>query len=483
MIWHFNQVWKHPHQIKQIVKLMFPGIILGIVLALFNVTNVFILGLYTNNYQISACAIGVQIYSIILFIFYSINGGANIYAGQLISVNKIERLQENTRLKIVFEFFSALFACGLILVIGERRFIGLFIGNNPASKMIIDNAVLYLHFLYPTVFLFGLCDIFYWCFNLEKKMHIATVFATGTAVLNIVFSFLFVAPIPHLGNQKIAGIGWAGIIANGVTVLGLLCLIIYQKPIWAPGWRLWSISKWTYKRCLKGIGSILPGEVLYPIYVLIQTAIILRLSNPQVYAGYNIVSVILDLCYSANFGTVSAYPILISKYLARNDFKTAQENSKKVFGATSIFWIIGFLILITGSAWYPSFYNLSPLAKKVATYYLITNAFIFLLYGIAYQCYMTARLGGRYLIFTMLVDVIINYCFGLPILFLIFHYSNHGTTIPYAYLSFFFIIPYIMQFVCGVTLIYKGNWLQNAIHKNETKIKHIKNKSSAVIIK
>lgn len=70
---------------------------------------------------------------------------------------------------------------------------------------------------------------------------------------------------------------------------------------------------------------------------MIQTAIILRLSNPQVYAGYNIVSVILDLCYSANFGTVSAYPLLISKYLARNDFKTAQENSKKVFGATSIF--------------------------------------------------------------------------------------------------------------------------------------------------
>ena len=463
MIWHLQQVWKHPRQIKTIVKLMLPGIALGIVLALFNVTNVFILGLYTNSSQISACAIGVQIYSIILFIFYSINGGANIYAGQLISVNQIERLKENTRLKIVLEVIACAFTCGLILIIGERQFITLFIGHASQNKAIINSAITYLHFLYPTVILFGLCDIFFWCFNLEKKMHIATLFATGACILNIIWSFILVAPTPHLGNQGIVGIGWAGIIANGLTVIALFIFVAIKQPIWAPGWRLWSISKWTYRRCLKGIGSILPGEILYPILILIQTSIILRLSNPQVYAGYNIVSVILELCYSANFGTVSAYPLLISKYLARNEFTLARENSKKVLGATSIFWIIGFVLLITGAAWYPQFYNISPLAKQVATYYLITNAFIFLCYGIAYQCYMLVRLGGKYLIVTMFCDVAINYGVGLPILFLVFYYSRNGTVIAYPFLSFFLIIPYIIQFICGVSLYYKGNWTRNAI--------------------
>ena len=67
--------------------------------------------------------------------------------------------------------------------------------------------------------------------------------------------------------------------------------------------------------------------------MLIQTTIIIHLSNPDVFSGYNIVSVIVELTYSVNFGVVSSFAYLISNHLGRDEFKTAAENSKQLSGS------------------------------------------------------------------------------------------------------------------------------------------------------
>ena len=451
---------------------MTPAIILGIVLTISNVVNVFILGVSGNEAEVNACSVGVQIFSVLIFVIYAISGGANIYAGQLMGTENIARLKENSRYKIMAALIFAISAIVIILAVGERRFVTLFVPKTGATKQIIHYTIIYLHYLYAVIILFGIANIFYWCLNLEKKMKTAMIIASFGAGMNILLAVCLGSGIGHLKNLGITGIGIASVVGNFIVVAILLTYVIVKQPIWSPGWRFWDISRWTYKKCGKGTLSILPGEVLYPIFVLIQTTIIIHLSNDDVFSGYNIVSVIVELTYSVNFGIISSFAYLISNHLGRDEFKLAADNSRRVSGSSLMLWLLGFIIIFTGAFWYPNVYHISAEAQKVAFYYMLSSAFNFVLYGIAYQCYMMIRLGGRFLLISSFADVGVTYGVAIPIIYLSFYYSHHGQTIPYELLAFFLLIPYSIHYCLGVSLYYRLKWNVNAI-KNPQLIKSL----------
>lgn len=472
MIWHLKYWKTKPKILWNILKLMTPAIVLGIVLTISNVVNVFILGISGNEAEINACSIGVQIFSVLIFVIYAISGGANIYAGQLMGTDNIERLKENTRYKMLAALTFAVVAIVVILAVGEHRFVTLFVPKTGETKAIIHYTIIYLHYLYAVIILFGIANICYWCLNLEKKMQTAMLIASLGAFLNVLLAVLLGSGVGRLQNLGINGIGIASVVANFLVVVILVIYIIIKKPLWAPGWRFWDISRWTYQKCAKGTLSILPGEVLYPIFVLIQTTIIIHLSNPDVFSGYNIISVIVELTYSVNFGVVSSFAYLISNHLGRDEFKTAAENSKQLSGSALLLWFFGFVIILSSAFWYPNLYNISASAQKVAFYYMVSSAFNFVLYGIAYQCYMMIRLGGRFLLVSSIADVGVTYGVSIPLIYVTFYYSQHGTVIAYELLSFFLLIPYTIHYLLGISLYYRLHWNVNAI-KNPQLVKSL----------
>ena len=103
---------------------------------------------------------------------------------------------------------------------------------------------------------------------------------------------------------------------------------------------------------------------------------------------------------------------------------------------------------------------------------MVSSAFNFVLYGIAYQCYMMIRLGGRFLLVSSIADVGVTYGVSIPLIYVTFYYSQHGRVIAYELLSFFLLIPYTIHYLLGISLYYRLHWNVNAI-KNPQLVKSL----------
>ena len=80
---------------------------------------------------------------------------------------------------------------------------------------------------------------------------------------------------------------------------------------------------------------MLPSELLYPIFLLLQTILIVQ-GSPDDYADIlaaaNIVIMALELFFSMMLGFYNCIPIFIGRHLGDNKVNDAKVNAEKIMG-------------------------------------------------------------------------------------------------------------------------------------------------------
>ena len=460
MVFGYLKWWKKDFTTcKKIFILMAPLIIQFIFLSLSTIIDVFIIGNYSSEAAINAAAIGIQIFSIFFFIIISISSGANVYAGQYIGTKQYDKIRETGNFKVGVGFIVVTFILIIFVSIGVHRIVGWILhtssGQTAENRETIKQATTYLYFLLPVILLSVFNTPFYMSTSLTGKINISMMVAIFVVVLNAGLSFLFVVGM----HMNIMGIGLATLISKIISFFIIHIYIVIKKPIWRPNINIFKISKKVLKQCIHGSLGFCISELLYPIFLLLQTFVILKLANEHVYAGFNSVSYVLDLCFASFFGFYGALPFYISKKLGENKLEEARINSQKIIAVSFIITAISSILLFTGFFWYSKILTkLSPEGAQVASWCMLGNCVGIFFYGTALQKFAFLRSGGKTWT-ASLSDIIPNYCIFLPAFYLLLFFQPLPPHIIFFIMPFFFSV----QFILGEIEYYFIKWNRKII--------------------
>ena len=438
---------------KKILKLILPLTLQLFLLSLSSIVDVYVLGNYSSESSINALSIDIQIFSVLFFVLLSIITGSNIFSGQYLGTKEFNKLKETNNFKILLGFIITIIFIVVVFIIGPNNFINFLISNKAGNtsqikenKDTIAKAVKYFYYLLPTLFIIVLTTPFYMLTSFTNQIHVSLIIVGCAVVVNATISFVLV----KYYSLDIVGVGIANIVTRCFTLTCIIIYCIWKKPIWLPNLNFFKIRKDIWKKCILSSLGLLIGEIAFPVFLLLQSIIVAKVGNNNLFAGLNSVNYINDLFYSSFFGFYAAVPIFISKQLGEGKTELAKTNSEKIISVSLVILIISAIFMISGFFWYSKLLNnLSPEGAQIASWFLLGNGIAIIFLGLALQK-LTFIKTGNYTVIGSLTDVIPNYLLYLPVLFLLLYFKP----MPYKYI--FLIVPLcnLVQYVVS-TILYR----------------------------
>ncbi|WP_338969456.1 MATE family efflux transporter [Spiroplasma endosymbiont of Labia minor] len=496
-----KSAWSDKKFLKEVFKLMIPGVLQGFFIALGNLIVIFILGIITKDNAteiVAAVSLSAQLFSLCLFVVTGISVVGNIFAGQFIGQKNMDMVQQTTRWKVIMCVGVSFIFIILICAISPPRILSFLDGGGSGqtnTALLNKYGAQYTWISLPTYFLIAIIIPFIYTLNVNKKAHIALIFSTIAIFIDLICDVLLgicatnsIVPAT-MGKLNIDTAQAMAIGTNMGRITEFMIYVVYfliKKPEYLFGKKWCYVSDYIWRKCCKTAALLVPGELLYQVYVIIQSIIIghiggdpgSRTDKNQTavnLAGVNVVLTIMELFWSILQGFYIVVPIFISQYLGTDQIKKAKDNAKKIVGISIVLSFILGLVVISLSFWVPDivFSNLDKNAKIIAKYYLIGVGINAMLYMLSFQIIVILRAGPGQLLPT-LSDQLPFYLFWLPMLVILLLYTNLE-------------VKWIMIIVCSTgifqittaTLLFKySNWAQNITNinmKNEKKKNIINN--------
>ena len=443
---------------KEILKIVVPGLIQGFILSLVNVVDVFVIGNLLPQYALNGSSLGVQIFSLDIFMLFAVAIASNVYAGQLMKQN-VQHLRQTTNFKVLASFLISVAWVVLILAVGQERILKLFFVNQSSgdSHAIIQSGVLYLDWILGAFLLVAITIPLTSTLNIFGKAHVGMWASLISAVVNAGLSvgLTFV-------THNVAGAAIATLISRFLEMMIVIGYLAVTKPHWLPTLKIWQMNPWIVKKCAWAFLLVLPSELLYPIFLLLQTVLIVQ-GSPTHYsnilAAANIVIMALELFFSMMLGFYNCIPIFIGRHLGDDQVHDAKINAEKIMGINIVLISALTLVFLSMFFWWSHlFTRLNAPAMRIADFFILGQAVGFWFYANAVQVFSVLRSGGRQWLVS-LCDQGPNYLLYLPLLFILLRYTN----IDPAYSLMILPATNIVQFILSQILLHKMNWSQNLI--------------------
>lgn len=458
MLRYCRWIKKDRQATNEILRIVIPGLIQGFILSLVNVVDVFVIGNLLPEKDLNGSSLGVQIFSLDIFMLFAVAIASNVYAGQLMHRDQ-KYLRQTTNFKILLSLAISVLWVVLILAVGQTNVLKIFFvnQNHSNSKAIIQSGVLYLDWILPAFLLVAITIPLTSTLNIFQKAHVGMWASLISAVVNAGLSvgLTFV-------THDVSGAAIATLISRFLEMSIVIGYLIVTKPKWLPTCKIWQINSWIAKKCAWAFLLVLPSELLYPIFLLLQTILIVQ-GSPDDYADIlaaaNIVIMALELFFSMMLGFYNCIPIFIGRHLGDNKVADAKVNAEKIMGINIVLISCLTIVFLSMFFWWSHlFTNLNANAMHIANFFILGQAVAFWFYANAVQVFSVLRSGGKQWLIS-LCDQGPNYFLYLPLLFVLLRYSN----LPPA--ASLMIIPAtnIVQFIASQILFSKMNWSQNLV--------------------
>lgn len=175
-------------------------------------------------------------------------------------------------------------------------------------------------------------------------------------------------------------------------------------------------------------------------------------------AGMNIANTIINLFSVMFIALGNSVAIIIGELLGAGKMEEAKDTDRKMIVFAVLCSIVVGIIVFFVAPIFPSFYNATAEAKKLAREFIMVQAVFLPQMAFIHATYFTMRSGGKTLI-TFLFDSVFVWLISVPIVYILSRFTD-------LYVVWIFVavqLADIIKSVVGFILVKKGVWIQNIV--------------------
>ncbi len=409
---------------------------------------------------------GVAIVNQLIFVFnvtiFGALSGAGIFCAQFFGKQDVEGVQHCFRFKAYFTLLVLAAAWGIFMLFGENL-ISLYLhdsGDASTLKVTLDYAQNYLKIMLIGLLPFSLNQIY--ASTLRECGHIKLPMFSGiiAVIVNTVLNYILIFGkfgFPALGAN---GAAIATVISR-FTECGITLIFTHIKKdqyYYANGfYDSFKIKPATAKQIF------IKGTPLF-INEFLWAAGTATISQSYSYRGLtavaatNITSTISNLFGIIYLAMGSVVAIIIGQLLGAGKKEEAIEtNTKLLTLAVTVSAAIA-IVMALCSRLFPMAYNTEPAVRTLATYFILTNAFVLPAQTFCHTGYFSIRAGGKTGT-ALMVDSGFMYFLAIPLSFVL----SRFTALPAAPLYFTVQSMEFIKTIFIFILLKRKKWARNIV--------------------
>ncbi len=402
--------------------------------------------------QLSAAAIGNNLFFILMVLMFGLAGGSNILISQYWGKGDVKSIH-----KILALMYRA---CLIItsIFIGIAMFIpSAFIKLYTSDINVIEAGSAYLRIVAIGYIFYAITNCTIMILRSVKTVKISLIVYTASLVVNAFFNWVFIfgkLGAPVLG---VKGAAIATVLARITEFTIVMCfMIFFENKINLKVKQLLKVDKVILKDYVANCTPVLFNELLWSSGSTMISIIIGRLGTETV-AANSISNVVFNFVTVFIFGLSNATAVIIGNTIGEGRNEKAKEYARTIGVLSILMGLMAAGVIQVIKPVVVDFYNVSELTKSIAIDLMSVTSIIVIFQALGVNLMMGVLRGGGDAKFVLINDIIFMWVVAIPLGFI----SAFVLKWPVAAVFFIVKSDEIIKSIISVIRVLSGKWVRN----------------------
>lgn len=402
--------------------------------------------------QLSAAAIGNNLFFILMVLMFGLAGGSNILISQYWGKGDVKSIH-----KILALMYRA---CIIItsIFIGIAMFIpSAFIKLYTSDINVIEAGSSYLRIVAIGYIFYAITNCTIMILRSVKTVKISLIVYTASLIVNAFFNWVFIfgkLGAPALG---VNGAAIGTVIARITEFTIVMCfMIFFENKINLKMKHLFKVDKVILKDYVSNCTPVLFNELLWSSGSTMISIIIGRLGTETV-AANSISNVVFNFVTVFIFGLSNATAVIIGNTIGEGRNEKAKEYARTIGVLSIIMGLMAAGVIQIIKPYVVDFYNVSVLTKSIAIDLMSVTSIIVIFQSLGINLMMGVLRGGGDAKFVLINDIIFMWLIAIPLGFI----AAFVLKLPVAAVFFIVKSDEIIKSIISVIRVLSGKWVRN----------------------
>lgn len=360
--------------------------------------------------ELSASALGNQLFFIFMITGFGIANGANVMIAQYWG-----RGDEKT-IRSIFSFVYKLsLALGIIFGLAALLVPSTVMSIFTKDADVIAQGARYLRIMSPCYLFYSITSPTMIMLRSVHTVHIAIIVNITSLVVNVFFNWVFIFGNLGAPAMGVAGAAVGTLIARGCEVIIAVCFMaFFEKKVRLRLSDLLSFDRTLLRDFGQNVLPVTINEIMWSLGASIIAIIVGRMGTEYV-AANSISSVLNQLVTVVIFGMASSAAVIIGNTIGRGDIEKTLERARSFMVLAACTGIVAGLVTFFARPLVVSIYNVSDTTRDIAMQIMGSMAIIVFFQSIASTSMMGILRGGGDARFVAVADVTFLWLISAPV--------------------------------------------------------------------
>ena len=402
--------------------------------------------------QLSAAAIGNNLFFILMVLMFGLAGGSNILISQYWGKGDVKSIH-----KILALMYRACIIITSIFV-GIAMFIpSAFIKLYTSDINVIEAGSSYLRIVAIGYIFYAITNCTIMILRSVKTVKISLVVYTASLVVNAFFNWVFIFGKLGAPSLGVNGAAIGTVIARITEFTIVMCfMIFFENKINLKMKHLFKVDKVILKDYVSNCTPVLFNELLWSSGSTMISIIIGRLGTETV-AANSISNVVFNFVTVFIFGLSNATAVIIGNTIGEGRNEKAKEYARTIGVLSIIMGLMAAGVIQIIKPYVVDFYNVSVLTKSIAIDLMSVTSIIVIFQSLGINLMMGVLRGGGDAKFVLINDIIFMWLIAIPLGFI----AAFVLKLPVAAVFFIVKSDEIIKSIISVIRVLSGKWVRN----------------------
>lgn len=402
--------------------------------------------------QLSAAAIGNNLFFILMVLMFGLAGGSNILISQYWGKGDVKSIH-----KILALMYRA---CIIItsIFIGIAMFIpSAFIKLYTSDINVIEAGSSYLRIVAIGYIFYAITNCTIMILRSVKTVKISLIVYTASLIVNAFFNWVFIFGKLGAPSLGVNGAAIGTVIARITEFTIVMCfMIFFENKINLKMKHLFKVDKVILKDYVSNCTPVLFNELLWSSGSTMISIIIGRLGTETV-AANSISNVVFNFVTVFIFGLSNATAVIIGNTIGEGRNEKAKEYARTIGVLSIIMGLMAAGVIQIIKPYVVDFYNVSVLTKSIAIDLMSVTSIIVIFQSLGINLMMGVLRGGGDAKFVLINDIIFMWLIAIPLGFI----AAFVLKLPVAAVFFIVKSDEIIKSIISVIRVLSGKWVRN----------------------
>lgn len=402
--------------------------------------------------QLSASAIGNNLFFILMVLMFGLGGGASVMTSQYYGKKDMEPIHKIMSIMYRVCIVITLTFVGIAVFI-PRQFISIF----TTDQAVIEVGIKYLRIVSIGYVFYALTNCTITVLRSVKTVKISMVVYSISLVVNVFFNWVFI--FGKLGASPLGVQGAAiGTVIARITefTIVIIFMLFYERKIHLKLKHIISIDKLMVRDFMRNCTPVLFNELFWGLGASMTSVVVGRMGT-EVVAANSINSVANQFVTVFIFGIGSAAAVIIGNTIGEGNYEKAKEYASTITVFSLVMGVISAAIIYVMRPYIVELYNVSQETKLIAIDIMSATSLIVIFQSMAVNTMMGVLRGGGDNKFVLINDVIYMWLIAIPFGFI----GAFVWKLPIAVVFLIIKSDEILKTIASIIRIGSGKWIND----------------------